>query len=87
MRRPSIVTSNPGRIVTEPATTFYVGSLNPGRLTVIGGAAAMFTQSGFEPPTKKSAPGCITIRPLLAMSEAPHCLEPGLPLTRPCVSV
>ena len=45
------------------------GSLKPGRSTVVGGAAAMFARPGFEPPTKKSAVSCITIRPLLALSQ------------------
>ena len=41
---------------------------NPGRSTVVVGAAAMFAKPEFEPPTKKSAVGCITIRPLLALT-------------------
>ena len=32
---------------------FSVGGSNPGRLTVGGGGAAVFTRPGFEPPTKK----------------------------------
>ena len=61
---------NPGRMVTQPAAWFYVGGSNLGRLTVVGGAAVIFARPGFEPPTKKSAAGCITIRPLLAPREA-----------------
>ena len=44
---------------------------NPGRLTVVGGGSAIFARTGFELPTKKSAVGCITIRPLLALRTAP----------------
>ena len=55
---------------------------------------AMFAQPGFEPPTKKFAVGCITIRPKLALKTlvlpTPYCLDPSLPLTKKpklCVSV
>ena len=44
---------------------FLVGSLNPGRPTVGGDGGAIFIRRGFEPPTKKTAAGCITIRPVL----------------------
>ena len=43
------------------------GGLNPGRLTVVGGAAAMFARPGFEPPSKRSAVSCITIRPRITI--------------------
>ena len=36
---------------------------------VVGGAAAIFAQPGFEPPTKRCAVSYITIRPLLACSQ------------------
>ena len=45
---------------------FLVGGSNPGRPTVGGaGGGAVFTLPEFEPPTKKAALSCITIRPLL----------------------
>ena len=59
--------TNPGRMVTQPAADFWVGGLNPCQPTVVVGTAAMFARPGFEPPTKKSAVGCITIRPLCAL--------------------
>ena len=44
-----------------------VGGSNHGLPTVFGGGGGggIFGQPGFEPPTKKSAACCITIRPLL----------------------
>ena len=45
-------------------TKFSVGDSNPGRPTVDGGGRAVFTPPGFEPLTKNTAVGCITIRPL-----------------------
>ena len=59
------VATNHGRMVTQPAAYFLVGGSNPHRSTVIGGAAALFARPGFEPATKKSAVGCITVWPLL----------------------
>ena len=61
------IITNPGRMVTQPAADFLVGSWNPCRPTVIAGAAVMFARPGFKPPTQKSAVGCITIRPLRAL--------------------
>ena len=47
------------------------------------GAAAMLAAPGFEPPTKKFAAACITIRPLVAETRiSPHCLDQCLPLTK-----
>ena len=47
---------------------FSVGSSNPVQPTVGGGGGgAVFTRPGFEPPTKKAAASCITIRPLLVL--------------------
>ena len=46
---------------------FSVGGSNPGRLTVGGGSGGIFAGWGFEPPTKRSAVSCITVRPLLAL--------------------
>ena len=43
---------------------FSVGGLNPGWPTAGGVGGATFAPPGFEPPTKKSAVGCITIWPL-----------------------
>ena len=72
-----------GRMVVQPRADFLVGGLNPCLSTAIGGAAAMSARPGFEPPTKKSAAGYITIRPLLTgYSGPPHCLVPSLPLTK-----
>ena len=51
-----------------PDAKFLVGGSNPGLVTVGGGGGgAVFTLPGFEPPTKKSAVGCITIRPLVGL--------------------
>ena len=66
---PVTVTTNAGRMVMQPTAKCYVGGSNPGRSTVVGGAAAMFARPGFNPSTKKSAVSCITIRPLLAVSQ------------------
>ena len=46
---------------------FSVGGSNLGRPTVGGGSGAIFAQSGFGPPTKRSAVNCITLRPPLAL--------------------
>ena len=46
---------------------FLIGGSNPGRLTVDGGGGAVFTRPGFEPPNKRLAVSCITIRPLLGL--------------------
>ena len=46
---------------------FSVGGSNPGRPTAGGVGGTTFAPPGFEPPTKKSAVGCITIRPLLTL--------------------
>ena len=37
--------------------------------SVVGGAAGIFARPGFEPPTKKCVVSCITIRPLLVLSQ------------------
>ena len=49
---------------------FSVGGSNPRRRTVGGGdGGAVFARPGFEPPTKKTPFGCITIRPLLGLRQ------------------
>ena len=44
---------------------FSVGGSNPGLLTFRGGGGAKSSEPGFEPPTKETSVGCVTIRPLL----------------------
>ena len=61
--------TNPGRMVTQLAAGFWFGSSCPCQSTVIA-SAAMLARQGFEPPTKKFAVGCITIRPLRALGIA-----------------
>ena len=44
---------------------FSVGGSNLGLLTFRGGGGgAKYSQPGFEPPTKETSVGCVTIRPL-----------------------
>ena len=66
---PIAVTSNAGPMVTQPIAKFQVSGSNLGRSIVVGGAAAMFTRSGLEPPTKWPPASCITIRPLLDFTQ------------------
>ena len=91
MGYPIAVTSNAGRMVTQPTPKFWVGGSKPGRSTVVGGAAAMFAQPEFEPLTKKSAVSCIMMRPLLALSQKFSPLLGAASATdkkpKPCVSV
>ena len=50
---------------------FSVGGSNPGLLTFGGGGGGVkFSRPGFEPPTKETPVGCITIRPLLGEASA-----------------
>ena len=65
--RQSVVRTKPGRMVTQLTAGFYAGGSNPGRPTVVGGAAAMVGVPVLQPPTKKSQVGFITICPLLAL--------------------
>ena len=44
-------------MVMQPTADFFVAGSNPGRVPMT------IDQQGFEPPTKKSAAGCVTIRP------------------------
>ena len=61
---------------------FLVGGLNPGRLTVGGGGAAVFTGPGFKPPTKKIWSTALPFGHCLVRGgRSPHCLGPRLPLT------
>ena len=46
---------------------FSVSGSNPGRPPAGSVGGATVAPPGFEPPTKNSAVGCITIRPLLAL--------------------
>ena len=47
---------------------FSVGGSNPGLLTFSGGGGGVkIRRPGFEPPTRYTPVGCITIRPLLGM--------------------
>ena len=69
MGRHIAVTPNAGRMVTQPTTKFLVGGSNPGRSIVAGGGGAILAQPGFEPPTITTLVNCITIRPLLAVSQ------------------
>ena len=46
---------------------FLVGGSNPGLLTFGGGGGVKVSQPGFEPPTKETSVGCITIRQLLGL--------------------
>ena len=64
-----LVVKTHGQMVAQPAVVFSVGGSNPCLSTAIGGAAGMCARPGFEPPTKKSAAGCTTIRPLLALGK------------------
>ena len=70
---------------------FPVGGSNPGLLTFSGGGGIKVSRTGFEPPTKDTAVGCITIRPLpdLEYSVAPLLGDASATDKKPklCVSV
>ena len=55
-------------MVAQQVSALMVVGLNPGGITLFGvggGGGGIIGRPGFEPPTKKSAARCITIRPLL----------------------
>ena len=47
----------------QPTVEFLVGDSNPSRVKIAAAPVAAVDQPGFEPPTKNSAVGCVTIRP------------------------
>ena len=63
----TLVTYNPRSYGNAADGKFLVGGSIPGRVTVGGGGAVVFTRPGFEPPTKKTLVSCTTMRPLLGL--------------------
>ena len=52
-----------GRMVMQTAAYFSVAGSNPSRANMAAAPPVTVDWQGFEPPTKKSAAGCVTIRP------------------------
>ena len=52
-----------GRMVMPPTADFLVPGSNPGRANMAAAPPMTVDRQGFEPPTKKNAAGCVTIRP------------------------
>ena len=52
-----------GRMVMQPIADFFIAGSNPGRANMAAAAPMTVDWQGFEPPTKKSAAGRVTIRP------------------------
>ena len=52
-----------GRMVMHPAADFFIADSNPGRANMAAPPPMAVDWQGFEPPTKKSAASCVTIRP------------------------
>ena len=57
-------TPRSGRMVMHPPAEFLGRRFESWSVDVGGSAATILAAPGFQPPTKKSAAVCITIRPL-----------------------
>ena len=56
-----------GRMVMQPTADLLVGGANPGRANMAAGPPITVDRQGFQPLTKKSAPRCVTIRPVFVV--------------------
>ena len=52
-------------MVMQPTADFFAAGSNPGQANIAAAPPMRVDGQGIEPPTKKSAPGCVTLQPWL----------------------